>query len=171
MTTPQQKTKRGRILTAAHRNYEKKLTVHAFFKLHNRATSQDLVQDTFIKTWAYLVKGGKIHLMKPFLYHVLNQLIIDEYCKHKTLSLDVLLEKGFEPGFDHSEHISNVFDGKKAVLLIKYLPTKYEKIMHMRYIQGLSLKEISLITGQSKNSVSVQAHRGLAKLRVLYNRI
>jgi len=108
--------------------------------------------------------------MKPFLYHILNQLIIDEYRKSKSSSLDVLLEKGFEPEYDHSERIFNVFDGKAALLLIQYLPAKYEKVMRMRYAQDLSLKEISLITGQSRNAVAVQAHRGLIKLKKLYNR-
>lgn len=32
--------------------------------------------------------------MKAFPYHVLNNLIVDEYRKRKTASLDDLLEKG-----------------------------------------------------------------------------
>ena len=64
----------------------------------------------------------------------------------------------------------NVFDGKAALLLIQHLPAKYQTVMRMRYAQDLSLKEISLITGQSKNAVAVQAYRGLEKLKVLYNR-
>jgi DNA-directed RNA polymerase specialized sigma24 family protein len=39
----------------------------------------------------------------------------------------------------------------------------------MRYIQDLSLQEISLITGQSKNAVAVQIHRQLEKLKLLYD--
>jgi len=157
-------------LTAAHHDYERGMNSYAFFKTHNHATGQDLVQNTFTKTWAYLVKGGKVDLMKPFLYHILNQLIIDEYRKRKTSSLDALLEKGFEPSFNHFERIFNFFDGKAVLLLIQYLPTKYEKVMRMRYAQDLSLKEISLITGQSRNAVAVQVHRGLIKLKKLYNR-
>jgi len=170
MMTPKQKIEREGVLTAAHRDHARGMNSYAFFKTHNHTTGEDLVQDTFVKTWGYLVRGGEIDLMKAFLYHILNQLIIDEYRKHKTSSLDVLIEKGFEPSFDHSERISNTLDGKAALLLIQYLPAKYEKVMRMRYAQDLSLKEISLITGQSRNAVAVQAHRGLAKLKILYNR-
>lgn len=95
--TPKQKKEQDVVLTTAHHDYEKGLNVHAFFKTHNHATGEDLVQDTFIKTWSYLARGGKIDIMKAFLYHVLNNLIVDQYRKHKTTSLDVLLEKGFEP--------------------------------------------------------------------------
>ena len=169
MMTSKQKIEREGILITAHHDYKRGMNSYAFFKTHNHATSEDLVQDTFIKTWNYLVKGGKVDFMKAFLYHILNQLIIDEYRKRKTLSLDVLIEKGFEPSLDHSERISNAFDGKAALLLIQCLPAKYEKVMRMRYAQDLSLKEISLLTGQSRNTVAVQVHRGLAKLKILYN--
>jgi len=167
--SPTQETKQQAILTVAHHDYAKKLKSYAFFKVHNSITSEDLVQDTFIKTWKYLVKGGKIEVMKAFLYHVLNNLIVDEYRKHKTISLDVLMEKGFSPSVDNSKRLMNCLDGKAALLLIQHLPDKYKKVMYMRYAQNLSLKEISLITGQSKNSVAVQLHRGLEKLKLLYN--
>ena len=123
-----------------------------------------------MKTWSYLVKGGKIEVMKAFLYHVLNNLIVDEYRKRKTSSLDVLLEKGFEPGKDYSERLIDVLDGKAAILLIQQLPERYKKAMRMRFVQGLTLTEMSLITGQSKNTLAVQIHRGLEKLKLLYHR-
>lgn len=170
MMTPKQDMRRRTRLTQAHRDYAKGMTAYSLFKVNDQATSNDLVQDTFIKTWGYLVRGGNIVIMKAFLYRVLNHLIIDEYRKRKTTSLDVLLEKGSEPSVENnSERLFNVFDGKLALLLIQHLPIKYRRVMQMRYTQGLSLKEISLITGQSRNAVAVQVYRGLAKLRVLYN--
>ena len=156
-------------LSIAHDDFNKALNARAFFKTHNHAISDDLVQDTFIKTWSYLVKGGKIEIMKAFLYHVLNNLIIDQYRKHKTTSLDALAEKGFEPSENSSEKIINILDGKAALLLIAHLPEAYQKVMRMRYAQDLSLEEMSLITGQTKNSIAVQVHRGLIKLKLLYN--
>src|SRR3989344_2941061 len=170
MMTPKQEIQQKAVLTTAHHDYEKGMNARAFYKVGNHALGQDLVQDTFMKTWTYLVRGGKIDIMKAFLYHILNNLIVDEYRKHKATSLDVLLEKGYEPSTGRSGHLSDVFDGKAALLLIQYLPVKYQKVMRMRYAQDLSLTEISLLTGQSKNTVAVQAHRGLEKLKVLYNR-
>ncbi len=166
--TPKQEAERKTTLSVAHGDYNKSLNRYAFFKLHSHEIGEDLVQDTFLKTWSYLVKGGKIEVMKSFLYHILNNLIVDEYRKRKTTSLDVLLERGFEPGADHSERMVNTLDGKAALLLIMRLPEKYQKVMRMRYTQGLSLTEMSLITGESKNTMAVQLHRGLVKLRQLY---
>ena len=165
--TSKQETQLQGVLSIAHQDFERGLNSHAFFKVHNHATGENLVQDTFMKTWIYLVKGGKIEMMKAFLYHILNNLIVDEYRKHKTTSLDVLLEKGFEPSVDNSKSLFNVLDGKAALLLIGRLPLKFQKVMRMKYVQDLSLKEMSLITGESKNTLAVQAYRGLEKLKLL----
>lgn len=108
--------------------------------------------------------------MKNFLYHVLKELIIDEYRKHKSTSLDALMENGFEPKEDNSQRLINILDGKRAILLLAQLPEKYQKIMRMRYVQDLSLEEMALITGNSKKTLAVQVHRGLKKLREIYER-
>jgi RNA polymerase sigma-70 factor (ECF subfamily) len=166
---PKQKAQQQKELTLAHQEYEKGLNSYAFFKTHSHEVGEDLVQDTFMKTWAYLVKGGKIDVMKAFLYHVLNNLIVDEYRKHKTTSLDVLVEKGFDlSNNDSSDLLANTLDSKAALLLIQQLPETYRKVMTMKYVQDLSLKEISLLTGKSKNAVAVQLHRGLEKFKQLY---
>jgi len=59
MMTPKQKNEREIVLNAAHHDHERSMNSFALFKTHNHATGQDLVQDTFIKTWGYLVKGGE----------------------------------------------------------------------------------------------------------------
>jgi len=168
--TTKQKTKLQMILTTAYLEYRKALSNRAYFKVRNHAVSEDLVQDTFMKTWGYLVRGGKIEMMKAFLYNVLNNLIVDEYRKHKMASLDILVEKGFEPSADNSDYLFDNIDGKAALNLINRLPEKYRKVMRMRYIQSLSLKEMSGVIGQTKNTIAVQAHRGLERLKALHDR-
>ncbi len=155
-------------LTNAHDNYSDALTKHAFYKTGDHELSKDLVQITFLKTLQYLQKGGKIDTMRSFLNHVLNNLVTDEYRKRKATSLDSLIERGFEPAVDDFNKVLDIFEGKQALHLIKFLPKKYQTIMRMRYVNNLSLKEMALLTDQTENTVAVQAHRGLAKLRVLY---
>ena len=106
--TLEQETQQRAIMTTAHYDYQKGLNAHAFFKIHDHAMGEDLVQTTFMKTWVYLVRGGKIEMMKAFLYHVLNNLIVDHYRKHKTISFDVMLERGFERAQQHRGNRSAV---------------------------------------------------------------
>lgn len=169
MTPEQDIKKKQDNLTFAHGNHGKGLNSYASFKVGDKDLGQDLVQDTFLKTWKYLVKGGKVISMKAFLYHILNGLIIDTYRKNKPTSLNTLLEKGFDPSTDDTEErVFERFDGKTLLSQIQHLPETYKKVIRMRYMQELSLTEMSRITGKTKNSISVQVHRGLEKLKMLY---
>ena len=69
MITLKQKVHLQAILTLAHQDHQRGLNARAFFKVHDHAIGEDLVQDTFVKTWSYLLRGGKIDIMKAFLYH------------------------------------------------------------------------------------------------------
>lgn len=158
-----------RIFTGAHQDFKDILSSHAFFKVSDKSTSEDLVQDTFMKAWAYMLKGTRIDVMKAFLYHILNNLIVDEYRKRKTTSLDNLMEKGFEPSSDPSDRLFSALDGKAVLHLVENLPPLYKKVIHLRYVQDLSLKEISEITGETKNTIAVRIHRGLQRLRELHD--
>jgi len=156
------------ILTEAHHDFSRGLLRYANLKTNNTTLSDDLVQATFMKTWLYLQRQGKIDLMRAFLYHVLNRLVIDEYRKKKTMSLDLLVENGLELEAVHSENIFNHIDGKALVLLIEKLPEKYRSVITMRYTKDLSLKEMAIATSTSQNTMSVRVHRGLTVLRLLY---
>lgn len=169
MNFKDEKDELNTLLTAAHDEHRSGLHAHASFKTRDNSLANDIVQSTFMKTWLYLLKGGKIQTMKAFLYHVLNDLIVDEYRKHKTTSLDILLEKGFDTTTSGAvERMTDAIDGKQILSLIQRLPKTYQKIIYMRYIQDLSLKEIASITKQSRATTAVQVHRGLAKLKTMY---
>lgn len=168
MTTQTQMQRQRIILGAGYASLNTRLKQYAYSRTHDKALADDLIQNTFLKTWAYLVRGGKIKTMEAFLYHVLKALIIDEYRKKKPTSLDALFDKGFDPSVDDAYRLVDMLDGKQAAALIEQLPVSYQKVMRLRYMQDLSLQEISLITGQTKNAVAVQTHRGLEKLKELY---
>lgn len=157
-------------LVQAYTDFAKKLNKYASFKINDQSKIEDLVQDTFMKTWLYIARGGKIKSMKAFLFNIINNLIIDEYRKKKSLSLDAMIVEGFELApADYKENTVDFFDGENLLLMIKKIPKHYQQALHMRYIRDLSLKEMSIITGQSNNTLSSQICRGLKKLRPLFN--
>jgi len=153
---------------SAYGGYEEALLRRALYKVGDAELASDLVQTTFLKTWEYLIKNGKIDLMRAFLFHILNMLIIDEYRKKKSLSLDTLIDVGFEIPVDDSDRLFNVIDGTNAVLLIPLLAEKYRLVISMHYLDGMSLTEIAAATNQPKNTVAVQIHRGIKRLETLF---
>lgn len=151
-------------------NYRSELLNYALIKTQNLTLAEDLVQSTFLRAWTHLVKGGQINVMKGFLFHLLKTLIIDEYENNRPTSLEVLVQKGFEPYVDENETLANTYDKKLAIDLIDELPRLYQQVLRLRYVQNLSFNEIAKVTGRSRNAVTVQSHRGLKKLKSLYTK-
>lgn len=153
---------------AAYEEHVDALFSYCAFKVSDREVARDLVQETFTKTWLHLAQGGKIDTFKPFLYRTLRNCIIDHYRKKKSVSLDALAEDGFDPGEDTSERLLDSLDGTRAKALLGKLPEEYADIIYMRYIEEMSLEEIAQATGLTKNTAGVRVHRGLQKLKALF---
>ena len=154
--------------------YSDALFRHATIRISDRERAVDLVHDTFTKVWTYARNGHDIENYRPFLYKVLNNLIIDEYRKQKEASLDALLEReGVDEGSFSELHESTVealaatIDGKQALDLIASLPDVYREVLILRFVDGLGPREISVLIEETENVVSVRIHRGLKQLRDL----
>lgn len=135
-------------------------------KIKNRDVAKDITQDTFIKTWDYIVSGKTITELRPFLYRVARNLIIDFVRKKKSVSLDMLTESGIE-SFDIHEQTPehHIFDIAQAITLLDSLDPKYRDILYMRFIDDLSITEIADALGENPNTVSVKIHRALEHAR------
>jgi RNA polymerase sigma-70 factor (ECF subfamily) len=138
-------------------------------KVRNRDVALDITQDTFTKTWEYLSADKEIDNMRAFLYQVARNAIIDWSRKKKSESLDALVETGLEFGSsDEVEKTKDGIDAKQAAKLIGELPDKYRDILYFRYVEDLSIQEISDITGERENTVSVRVHRGVKMIEELF---
>jgi RNA polymerase sigma-70 factor, ECF subfamily len=154
--------------------YNDALFRHAFLRISNREKAVDLVHDTYTKVWSYLRNGHEVDNFRPFLYKVLNNLIIDEYRRRKESSLDALLEiDGVDEGsFEElsestAEALAATIDGKKAFELLAEMPDQFKEVIILRFVDQLGPREISKLIEETENVVSVRIHRGLKMLRQL----
>ena len=156
----------------AFEDYSDALFRHAELRVSNREKAVDLVHDTYTKVWSYLRGGYSVDNFRPFLYKVLNNLIIDEYRRRKEVSLDALLEvEGVDEGsFDGlsestAESLAATIDGRKAFELLTELPDQYREVIILRFVDQLGPREISELVEETENVISVRIHRGLKLLR------
>lgn len=154
--------------------YNDELFRHASMRLKDRDRAVELTQECFLKVFEYAKKGGEVLALRPFLYRTLRHLIIDEYRRKKPVSLEGLAES------DEGRSVENLlppdesnsleaaierFDGKRAMEALLTLPDIYREALSLRYVGGLSPREIGEIVGESENVVSVRIYRGLKKLK------
>ena len=140
---------------------------HCFFRIFDRETSKDLVQEASMKTWEYISAGNEIGNLRAFLYKTLNNQIVDWVRKKKSVSLEELEEKGFNLSFDDKSRMEKKIEFKEILKLVSKIEPNYREIILMRFVDELSIEEIAEITGETKNNVSVLIHRGIKKIRDL----
>jgi RNA polymerase sigma factor (sigma-70 family) len=151
----------------AHLNYSEAIYRHCFFRVFSKTRAEELVQETFMRVWQYLVQGKEVENMRAFLYRVANNLIIDESRKKKEESLEVLMEKspGYEPFYEGHKSIEKQILYKQIVENMKDLPSDYKEILILRYIEDLDPKEIAEILETNANNVSVKINRAVKALK------
>lgn len=157
---------------AAFDAYADALYRHGYFRVSDKERAQDLVSDTFARTWDYLAKGNVVEDFRPFLYRTLNHLIIDEYRKKRVESLDQLLDEQDVPESAFHELVEGSLealelslDAKRVPELLAEMPEGYREVVVLRYIDGLQPREIAEVLGESVNVVSVRIHRGMTWLQ------
>ncbi len=154
------------IFMKSYEDHSDAILRYCHFQTSNREVAVDMVQDTFMKTWGYLSDGKDIDNIKAFLYKVAKNLIIDYRRKKKTYSLDAITETGVEfSGEDEIEVTELEFDKKFVIGKLDELDEEAREMLTMRYVNELSIKEISEATGMTPNNVSVKIHRSIDKLK------
>lgn len=147
--------------TATYDLYADALFRFAYFAVHDREVAKDLVADTFSKVWEYLSRGNKVENIRALCYRTLRNLIVDHWRKHKSMSLDELLEAGYDPvGIDGrvvEEEQSDYVELRRAIAT---LPASFQEVILLRYVEGYSPKEIAELLGISPSLVSVRLFRG-----------
>lgn len=155
----------------AYDSFADDLYRHCLFRLSDEERAKDIVQETFTKTWEYIARGKTIDEIRPFLYRVLHNLIIDHMRKRKPVqSLDYKMsEEGFDLGSEGRVEEEERIDAKNLMNLLDEIDEPYRQVLIMRYVDDLSIKEIAHLTEEHDNVISVRIHRALKKLKEIYN--
>ena len=159
------KNKKEKQFLEAYNKFSDAIFRHCYYRVFDREEAKDFTQETFFRTWKYLSEGKDLENIRPFLYKIANNIIIDNFRKKKNISLDQIIEKGFSPKIDEREKTENYFSGKEILKIINSMDEKYRDVIVMKYIDGLSSKEIASILDETENNVYVRIHRGFEKVK------
>lgn len=153
--------------------YADALFQHCYLRVYDREGAKDLVQEIYLRAWDYICQGHQVVYMRAFLYRIANNLIIDGARRRKRTggepaSVDKMTEEGQEP-VDPRQHRQITFEAETSFVFaaLQSLHQKYQRVILMRYVDGLEPKEIAEMIGESPNAVSIRLHRGIKKLKVL----
>jgi len=164
--------------------YADRMYQYIYYKVNSKEDAEDLTSVFFLKIWG-LAQEGKIDeakTIKPFLYTVARNIVIDHYRKlsqQKTISLDLQAgremdaEAATAKDFLADEKIDlpagadKLFEIERIREKLFELKDEYREVIVLKYLDELEPKEIAAILGKSKGNVNVLAHRAVKALREL----
>jgi RNA polymerase sigma-70 factor (ECF subfamily) len=161
--------------------YKNKVYQLAYRMLGNRTEAEDVGQETFLRVYANLSRYDQSHKLSTWIYRIATNLCIDRLRKRKfAYSLDQ--EVAGTDGLDMYSHLPDQGKTPEAEVVtlelqqevqtaMDQLPIQYKSIMNLRYIEDLSLQEISEIVDLPVTTIKTRIHRGREALRKLLRHV
>ena len=152
----------------AYDKYADAIFRFAYFRVYNRESAKELMQEAFCRAWQYVVDGKEIDNLRALLYQIARNLIIDQARKKQAVSLDRMKENGFEPSNildDIEKSLDQQTEWRAAMTGLDRLEPEYREAVELRYVAGFKPREIAQIIGQNVNVVSVRINRGVQKIK------
>ncbi len=158
-----------------YNRYIEKVYRFIFFKISNEEEAKDLASDTFLRAWNALTQEREtpVQHFGSFVYGIARRLVIDIYrerAKRQETSLDLLGEDEMVAIDQSIEQMSDAQDAERLLRLLKRMKQEYQDVMLLRYVEGLSIGEISEILDKGQVAVRVTIHRATQKLKELSDR-
>lgn len=155
--------------------YKDKIYHLAYRMLGNKQEAEDIVQETFLRLYSNLHRYDDTQKFSTWIFRIGTNLCIDRLRKRKlTYSLDAEVTDG-EGNDYYAMMSSDEYTPEKQVIVsetqrhirkvIDNMPDKYKSIIVLRYLQDLSLQEISDVLGLPITTIKTRLHRGREYLR------
>ncbi len=139
---------------------------YILFKINDVNDAQDLTAETFKRAWSYIARY-KSNNFRAYLYAIARNLCFDFYKQNKNqTSLELIKEvKDETESLEQKVIVQEIKTELKSA--ITKLPNKYREIIILRFMNELSIKETSIITGMSSAAVRTTQTRAIGKLKIL----
>lgn len=154
--------------------YKDRLYAYIYYTVRNEELAEDIFQETFTKAIATIQQGrynenGKF---PAWLTRIAHNLIIDCFRQEKQENLvscdeeerNLLNNIRLSEGTVEAEIVNHqiLSDVRR---LMKHLPDEQREVVHMRFYQDLSFKEIAEMTGVSINTSLGRMRYAILNLR------
>ncbi|MFT7687886.1 MAG: RNA polymerase sigma-70 factor (ECF subfamily) [Candidatus Azotimanducaceae bacterium] len=134
---------------------------YAYWLCGEKATSEDLVQETFLRAWRFLGSLKNEKSAKSWLTTILRRENARRFERKQFDYSDVELDTLPSDRED--------FDTRPEILALRnalrLLPVKYREPLVLQVLEGFNLEEIANIFDIPRNTVATRLHRARQKLR------
>jgi RNA polymerase sigma-70 factor (ECF subfamily) len=155
------------------RTQHQALYAHAMRRLNQHEAAEDAVQDTLLRAYRALPNLDGDLALRAWLHRILTNVCHDEgnrRNRHKGLveRVGALPEEVVADPVDEAVLHDTVRIMSEA---LKDLPESYREALVLRYVDGLSFREVAEATGVTEENARARVHRGRVALHKVLSRI
>lgn len=153
--------------TKLYETYLPRIYGYIFKRVGNKADAEELTSQTFLKTVENL-KAFNGAYFKSWLYRIATNTIIDHYRTrraHEPIEEHADLR---DPAFGPEENAVQSQTKEEILAVLKMLPKKYQRALHLKYFSDLSNEELAASLEIKENNLGVLLHRALKSFQKFY---
>lgn len=155
------------------KSYLKPIYRFAFQYARDRASAEDIAQETFIKAWKHLDRFDREKKFKTWIFAIAKNTAYDVLKKKKAFPFSSFEDDdGNNPieAIDDESLLPDALYEKKEIALmleqaLEKIAPNNRSILTLRYLEDFSLEEIADILGEPYNTVKSRHSRALKSLR------
>ena len=134
-------------------------------KVSRKEVAEDIAQEVFMRFWQAIKEGTEFRNARALLYTIARNLVIDWYRKKKESSLDTLQELGIDFAGEDVKRITEHAEHEEVLRVINDLDEPSKEALMLRFVDGLSPRDIAALSGETPNAVSVRINRAIKKVQ------
>lgn len=161
--------KRGSIaaLKEIHRIYSGRLFFFINSYIRNKETSEELVQDVFIKLWNNKEKIDSSDAVVSFIYTIAKNHAIDSLRRNrvKIFSIDSIHEKDYSEGNKGEEKLLYDEEERRIIEAIERLSPRKKEVFELHRVANLTYKQIAEQLGISTSAVEKNISSALKDIK------
>lgn len=153
-------------LAELYRRYYDDVYRYVFYKLRNKADTEDITGEVFLRMIdslpSFRWKGVSF---LAWLYRIAHNLIVDLLRRRSSRTIEAL-ESAEEvtSGSDIEEELVRRMEEQDLRRAIFHLPERYREVIYLKFQQGLSNREVAIIMNMSSGAVNSLRFRAIRAL-------
>ncbi|MBI4359615.1 MAG: RNA polymerase sigma factor [Candidatus Jacksonbacteria bacterium] len=146
--------------------YFEDIYTYVYFRTSHQETAEDIAAEAFFRVWEYIKGGKRVKNARAFLYETARNLTADYHRKKKPVSLEQEMKETIPSSEENPYEITASRDERRLLYnALSKMREEYKEAVTLRYIHGLSYKEMADVLGKHRGAVRILVFRGLKELK------
>jgi RNA polymerase sigma-70 factor (ECF subfamily) len=148
-------------------HFAEKLYRFIYFRVGHKEVAEDVLSDTFVKSWQKINQINSPEALSGWLYQIAKHNIIDYYRLKKELVPLGEVEEFLEDEVNPVDSINANMGQKRILDVLKQLSPDQQEVIKYKFFEDMTNEEIAYVMGKTEGAVRVIQHRAILQLKEL----